>query len=170
MTERSITVEILKHLRANLPGAHVVKHNDIGTKGVADIRVVTRADQTSWAEIKFLRPKDTLKKINKAQQLVFCHEEAVVSNGRCWVVVYELQPKRVTVWQPRALFAHLWPNVAGAKANNGRLAGCRAPIDLDSPDTTGAESLADILRTFGAFRTPWSYDIVTRLIKDATHA
>lgn len=178
MVENDIAAEILKRTRAGLPGAVVVKHNDVGTSGIPDIQVA-RANLTSWAELKFLKPGRTLRGVNKSQQLLFCHELAVVNNGRCWVLVYETTRKhyrtrdtdpgveRVTVWQPRALFRHLWPNVAGPDPEHPKWNRLGVePLQVDAWNLP--RGIVPSLMTHGAVRGPWDYDIVAYLVREAT--
>lgn len=166
MTENDIAAEILVRTRRDLPGAVVVKHNDAGTVGIPDIQVA-RCDRTSWGELKFVKPGRSLKQVNKVQQLIFCHELAVVNNGRCWVLVYEdLGEPLLTVWQPRVLFRHLWPSLAGPDPEHPkwRTIGFQA---LDVDDWEPAAGLVPLLMVHGALRGPWSYDALTRMVKDA---
>ena len=171
MNEREIAEKVLTDLRRNLPGYVIIKHNDVGTKGIPDVQI-NGLDRTSWAELKLLRRGDSLKRINKAQQLVFCHELATVNHGRCWVVVFEETETDLftSVWQPRILFAHLWPNVAGPNPDHPSWTRLGfKPIDMD---ITIADldrlSLVGTVHGLGAVRLPgWRYDIVTRLVKEA---
>lgn len=166
MVENDIAAEILVRTRKALPGAVVVKHNDAGTVGIPDIQVA-RCNLTSWAELKFVKPGRSLKQVNKVQQLIFCHELAVVNNGRCWVLVYEdLGEPLVTVWQPRSLFRHLWPNLAGPNPEHPKWTRLGVePLQVD--DWEVAAGLVPTLMTHGAIRGPWDYDLVTRLVKNA---
>lgn len=162
MTERQIAEKLLVRLRASLPGAVVLKHSDVGTKGIPDVQVAW-ADRTSWLELKILKRGRTLKGINKAEQLLLCHQLATVNGGRCWVLVFEVPTKTLAVWQPRTLYAHLWPNVVGTDPDHPWRRTEPVPIDSwDPPAGLGAT-----LRTCGAVRGPWSYDAATRLVADA---
>lgn len=168
MTEREIAVRVLEDLRCSLPGAVVVKHNDVGTKGIPDIQVA-RFNRTSWGELKKLGKSDTLKSINKVEQLLFCHQLATVNNGRCWVIVYEDLGKGsgVSVWQPRALFAHIWPHLAGPTAEGAtwKVVG-REPMRLS--DTDQPHGLLHILNACGALWVPGRpYNILTRLVLES---
>jgi hypothetical protein len=160
MTEREVTERVEAVTRHGLPGSVVVKHCDVGTKGIPDMAVHV-ADRSSMAEFKHLKKGDTLKAKCKAQQLVFCHELGTVLNGRSWVIVFEDVPKRMTVWFPRALFAHLWPNVAGTNEGGFKTLGTE-PALLESLDV----DLKSILRTYGAFRiNAWDYNVVAALVR-----
>ena len=165
MNERKITEEVLAELR-KLRGAVVLKHADRFTKGVPDLSVSVLGG-TSWIELKYLRKKARLRDVVDTLQLTLCHELATTTNGRCWVVVFEEEPRRVTVWQPQALFRHLWPRVAGPNPANPKWKhlGC-APVEIENLEY-GA-SLAGTLHAYGAFRVPgWPYDVVTKLVQSA---
>lgn len=169
MNERLIASAVLGDLRTGLPGAVVVKHNDVGTKGVPDIQVA-RLDRTSWIELKHLRQQDTLKSINKAEQLIFCHQLATVNNGRCWVIIFEEIPHRMTIWQPRVLFAKLWPRVAGPLEPDNvawHQAVATEPVIVPNLNA-GGRGLAATVHSLGALSVPgWHYDVARRLVTDA---
>ncbi len=156
-SERSIVTEIMKHLRGHLRNAVIMKHNDVGQKGVPDIQVA-RMNHTSWGEIKHQRPGRSLKSVNKPQQLTMCHEFSQVNNGRCWVIVYteDKAGKRwTTVWQPRVLFQHLWPKLGAWEGQ---------PIEV-LPD----EDMGQPLGVHGAFwMSGWNYGMLTALVRQFT--
>jgi hypothetical protein len=160
--ERSHVEASLTHMRNTLRGSVTIKHNDIGTKGVPDVQNCY-LDRTSWMEFKHLKKGQRLQDKCEAQQLVFCHELGTVCGGRSWVIVYEDVPKQTTVWLPRALFAHLWPNVAGPSTDGWqRLDRQPQSVDNDRVNLTG------VLRTFGAFHlSGHRHDVAVRLIADA---
>lgn len=165
-SERTIVDSILVDLRSKFDGALVVKHNDAGNKGIPDIQRA-RAGRTSWFEIKYLRRGATLKGINKAQQLSVCHQFATVNDGRCWVIVFEEPTKaykgrRTVVWQPKVLFRHLWPRVAGPVTSK-RVSLIEGGLQKwPYNDKTVSELLGD----FGAFYLDeWTYDVASLLLK-----
>lgn len=165
MNERSITVEVLKHLRGHLPGSEVLKHMDTGTRGIPDISAGWH-DRVSYVELKYLRIDRTLKEICDAPQLSMCHRLGVVHRERSWVVVYEEEHSVVTVWKPRALFAKLWPRVAGPSEWNQ--IGIE-PIECSLSDFQKGDPIK-VLSVHGAIRTEWSYAIPTILILKAVGA
>lgn len=166
MNERSITVDVLKHLRGHLPGSKVLKHMDTGTRGIPDISVGWR-DRISYVELKYLREGRKLKEICDAPQLVMCHELGEVHGDRSWVIVYEEEGSFVTIWKPRALFAKLWPRVSGPGEWN-KIG--TAPLVCSPGELTRGEPL-NALDVYGALRvTEWSYAVATILIAKAVTA
>lgn len=160
MIERDVVEKVLTDLRSKLRGALVIKHNDIGTKGFPDVAVHHR-DLWSGCEFKHLKKGEKLKDKCKAEQLVFCHQLCTIHNGRCWIVVFEDVPQRMTVWYPQALFAHLWPNVAGPSEDGFK----RTTAHVK--DLHGIANLANVLKTYGSFRIDgWDYSVVSTLVTD----
>jgi len=160
MNERSITVEVLKDLRGRLPGSEVLKHMDTGTRGIPDISVHMLA---RWAgiELKHQKVGWSLKEICDGAQLSLCHRLGAVHGGRSWVVVYEDDPYQVTVWQPRALFAKLWPRVAGPSEWNK--IGTEPMVTSLGEFTRG--DVISALNVHGAITVnDWSYTIPTILV------
>lgn len=165
--ERSITVKVMGRTEADLRGAVLFKHADRSTVGIPDFSV-SWMGATCWVEMKYLRKTATLKEINKVEQLVICHQLYVVTGGKCWVVIYEEEPRQVTVWTPRSLFMHLWPKIAGPTDDGRRVLGC-TPLDLQGNMTTLAVSTHAVMAAHGGLRIPeWPFDIVSRLVKDVT--
>lgn len=177
MNERTITEKVMTDLKVlEHRGAVCIKHNDVGTKGIPDIQVAW-LDHTSWAELKHLKPGQTLREICKAQQTLLTHQLATVNNGRGWVIVFEELPRaiprspkvlRTTAWVPRALYAHLWPQVVQPNEKGPwKVLGC-APVELTADDLEDGVNLFSTLQLHGAFRVPgWPYHIVRKLV---THA
>lgn len=163
MNERDITVEVLKYLRGQLPGSEVLKHMDTGTRGIPDISVGWR-DRASYIELKHQKKGRTLKQICDGAQLSLCHRLAQVHGGRSWVIVYQDDPRQVTVWQPRALFAKLWPRVAGP----GQWAKIGVePLEVDLSSFLEGDIL-QALDVHGAITVDdWSYLIPTVLVYKA---
>lgn len=160
VNERTITVAVLKDLRSRLHGSEVLKHMDTGTRGIPDISVGL-LDRTSWIELKYQRRGRSLKEINDAGQLSMCHRLAIVHRGRSWVVVYEEDPYQVTVWQPRALFAHLWPRVAGP--SDWSKIGIE-PLMIPATEFT-KHDFHKLLDVHGAITiNDWSYKLPTYLV------
>lgn len=160
MTERPITVEVLKHLRGHLRGSVVQKHMDVGTKGWPDISV-GMLDRASYIELKHRKVRESLKGINDPVQLSLCHQLGMVHNDRSWVVVYDDRPRHVTVWRPRALFAKLWPTVAGP--GDWHTIGVK-PLVLPLAEFLKAD-LHTLLEVHGAVTADeWSYAIPTYLV------
>jgi hypothetical protein len=169
MNETSITKDVLRDLRSHLPAAVVLKHKDTGTKGIPDISVAAR-DRTSWIELKYLRERDTLKGINDAVQLSLCHRLGQVNNGRSWVVIYEEEPHQVTVWRPSALFAKLWPRIAGHVSAWSKIGTEPVVITMSDflRDGTSVPGLRPALEVHGAVTIgSWSYFIPTVLVQTA---
>jgi len=163
VNERSITVEVLKDLRGRLPGSEVLKHMDTGTRGIPDLSVGFH-DRASYVELKYQKVGRSLKEICDGAQLSLCHRLGVVHRGRSWVVVYEDDPHQVTVWQPRALFAKLWPRVAGPSDWNK--IGTEPMVTSLGEFTRG--DVINALNVHGAITiSEWSYSIPTLLILKA---
>jgi hypothetical protein len=165
VNERSITVEVLKDLRGRLTGSEVLKHMDTGTRGIPDISVHF-LDRWSGVELKHQKRGKSLKEICDGAQLSLCHRLGVVHGGRSWVVVYEDEPHQVTVWQPRALFARLWPRVAGP--GEWSTIGTD-PVTCSLKDFLLGDPLK-VLSVHGAITVDtWSYSIPTILVLKAVN-
>ncbi len=163
--ERSITTKVMDATEDNLRGAVLLKHADRSTIGIPDFSV-SWMGATFWVEMKYLRKRDTLKKINKTEQLVQCHQLSVVTGGKCWVLVYEEEPRQVTVWTPRALFMHIWPKIAGPSDDGRNVLGC-TPVYAEEGLAAVKVSTHSVMQAHGGLRIPdWPYDVVSRLIRD----
>jgi hypothetical protein len=118
--------------------------------------------------MKFLRTGDKLKDIVKTTQLTLGHQLHTVTDGKCWIVVFE-EPDTMTVWTPRALFMHLRPTLAGPNVGTKTL-GC-TPLNATEGLDALTVSTRDLLRVHPAVRvTGWSYGVVARLVEDAVRA
>ncbi len=156
---------VMDHSERHLRGSVVLKHADRSTTGIPDISV-SWMGITGWTEMKYLRKRDTLKGINKVEQLVVCHQIYVATGGKCWVIVYQEQPKQVTIWTPRALFMHLWPKLAGPADDGRRVLGCN-PLYAEEGLAAVTVNTHAIMQAHGALRIPgWPYDVASRLIRD----
>lgn len=172
MTERTITSNVIKALKGTLRQAVVFKHADRFTAAVPDFSASVFG-ATFWIEMKYQRAGARLIDIIDTVQLHLCYQLSTTTNGRCWIVVYEERPvpplgggrtgKQVTVWSPRALFAHLYPRFDHGLESPFK--GVRVdPVQL-TKDYRGNK--AGLLRSHGAFTVPgWSYDLVTELIQE----
>jgi hypothetical protein len=90
VTESSLTTDLLKALRAALPNAVVLKHNERVLSGVPDFSV-TLAGRTSWWEVKF-GPRI----VSKGIQQLTCARLAVA--GQCrYIWFQELRGHRQTL-------------------------------------------------------------------------
>ena len=81
MTESSLTTDLLRELRARLPGAVVMKHSELRLSGVPDFSV-TLGGRTSWFEVKY-GPRI----ISKGIQQLTCARLA--SAGMCRYIFFE---------------------------------------------------------------------------------
>lgn len=138
-------------------GSKVLKHSDRSTIAIPDF-TVSALGLTAWVEMKFQRPGVRLVDIVRVDQLVMCNDLHAATRGLCWIVVFKLEPCVVTVWTPRALFAHLYPSMA--PDNPFGTPGCKPAV---------ADSFADVpqaaaaLETLGAIEFKgWDYDIVAK--------
>lgn len=109
MKERDFVEKIQQAIKAEpeLAGAVVFKHAETLTSGIPDLSVTT--SRTAWVEVKYLRKGKRLKDIVPQLQVITGNSLARVNGGRAWIVVYEDDPKRLVIWQPKALFKYLWP-------------------------------------------------------------
>lgn len=163
--ERSITTKVMNRTEADLRGSVVLKHADRSTLGIPDF-TGSWMGHTGWCEMKYLRKRDTLKGINKVEQLVMCHQLYVTTGGKCWVLVYQEEPRQVTAWTPRALFQHIWPKIAGPADDGRRVLGCTPMFAEEGLDAVTVSTHA-IMQAHGALRIPeWPYDVFARLMKD----
>ncbi len=154
MTEYTLTRRIMRDFRDHAPAAEVIKH--VGTayqaSGIPDLSI-SLGRPTSWIELKRLRRGEDRADVIEQVQLIFCRRLAVKTD-MCWIVFYEDGPPAcVTIWDPRALFAHLVQGVAApAHGWNGR-----------------ARPLHKCVPLRGFLRVPgWPLDIVRRLVQDAS--
>lgn len=139
-------------------GAVVMKHADRFTRDIPDFEVCVLGG-SSWGEIKLRRPGETLKKVvDRPTQILFANQLAVTCGGRSWVIIYEQEPRRVVVWQPRILFGHLWPNVAGPTVHE---LGCE-PVEVDRH--APGVNIASTLFSVGVIAVDWSYEILRTLV------
>jgi hypothetical protein len=156
--ERKFSTALMQQMRRDLRGCTVFKTNDRSTTAVPDI-VCAWQGPTCWVENKYLRRGKRLKDIIKHDQMIFCHELATATNGRCWIVVYQEEPKQVTIWQPRNLMALLFPAlILGEPKFEPAWIDCLA----------SGPSLHNVIKTVGAIRSEgWRHSLVTMLIRDA---
>lgn len=156
MNENELSAKLMDRMRVDMRGAKIVKHNDRSTSGVPDISA-SWLGFTNWIEDKLWRPGRTLKSILKSDQLISCHEFAVTTHGRCWVVVYQVEPKQMVIWQPRCLLAQVFHKVI--------LGENKDPTHVHAP---GEVNLAQVVKVMGAIRLDgWHHEYVTKLIADA---
>jgi hypothetical protein len=104
MTEASVTQDLLKHLKAALPGAVIFKLSDRFTTGIPDICVNWKG-HTTWLEIKLLKKGCRLETCSPALQrltMVKLHQQ---TQGRAWYVIYDAcgKQKAVNIYDPAAL-------------------------------------------------------------------
>lgn len=183
MTERTITVEVMKAIKVRFPGAFVWKTADYGTIGIPDF-FVALLGEAAFVEMKYQRPGEKLKDLIDVIQLTTCHQLATTLKGRCWIVVFEElgravprspRPCRVTIWTPRGLFAHLWPQFDGGLGADGRVV---PPWQVTPKNRVGggceplpvhvSDHLTAPLAQHGAIRVAgWPYDLVARLIEQS---
>lgn len=178
MTERTITTNVIKHVRGAIRHAVVLKHADRFTAGIPDFSVSVMGG-TTWIEMKYQRAGARLIDIIDTVQLHLCYQLATVTNGRCWIVVYEelqtpplgsgAKAKQVTVWTPRALFAQLYPKFDHGLEAPDAFKGVRVePLQLRGMDDK--LSYAGALFSHGAIRVPgWPYGLVTKLVQEAVN-
>ena len=163
MDETYITGEVMKRAPRIIRGAKVLKHCDKATSAIPDVSM-SWAGFTAWIEMKYLRKRDTLKKIVDMDQLIMCNELATTTDGRCWIVVYEEDPRQMTIWTPQVLFNHLYPQLS---VSGPWKAYHREPVVSEwSPERP--IGLAASVKACGAIRIPgWSYDVVAHLVRQA---
>jgi len=84
MNESTLQAELLKALRAGLPGAVIFKHTDKLTWGIPDLSV-NWMGLTTWLELKYANPhfKATGMQSRVVRQLA--------SAGSCWYVIYRAE-------------------------------------------------------------------------------
>jgi hypothetical protein len=161
LNERSITTNVLKQTAQHIRGAVIIKHADRATSAVPDFSV-SAYGCTWWVEMKFLREGRRLKDVVKTNQLVLGNEIHTATNGRCWTVIFEEKPQRVTVWTPRALFAHLNPKLAGESTTIWS-----KPAEIDALPAHAPGKLQGLLNVYGAFSVfGWPYETVAKLCLD----
>lgn len=109
MKERDFLEKIQQAIKADplLQSACIFKHAETLTSGIPDLSITY--GRTMWIEVKYLRKRKKLKDIVMQLQVITCNNLAQLNGGRAWVVVYEDDPKRLVIWQPRVLFKYLWP-------------------------------------------------------------
>ena len=161
LDESYIQEQVINRLIAHLPGCFVWNHADKSGGGFPDLSC-TFQERTFLIELKYQRVGIALADLIKGNQLLVCHQLAVASGGRCWVLVYQSEPDAisgcVTVWLPHMLFNRLWP--ALAPGDKRRLPYVYKPDEMILRPT-------QTLETFGAYTQPWSYAAAVNLIKDS---
>lgn len=162
MDETYITGRVMARAKGVIQGAKILKHCDKATSAIPDISM-SFLGSTAWIEMKYLRKGRSLKSIVDMDQLIMCNELATTTDGRCWIVIYEEDPKRVTIWTPQVLFNNLYPHLSAGpwKAFH------KEPIDTAWSPRKPLGLLAT-LQACGAIRVPdWPYDVVAHLVKQA---
>ena len=159
ISERKITTKVREVSANELRGACILKFADRATSAIPDFGILALG-HTFWYEMKLRRAGESLKEITKVNQLTLGHQIHTTTGGRCWTLVYEEEPKRTTVWVPRALFAHLYPKMAGETAvifGN--------PCELDYCDIgPHGVNLKRVMEIYGGFWVPgWEYGVAARL-------
>lgn len=155
--ERDFSVAIMGQMTRDLRGSKVIKHSDRGTVGVPDISC-TWMGRTCWVETKYRRTGRHLRDILDSAQLIVCNELSVTSDGRSWIVVYDQMPQRVTIWQPRALAALMFPRVVLEDLPT-------KPVLIENPEE---KDLMSTMRAIGAlYCVGWRHAVVTQLIRNA---
>jgi hypothetical protein len=112
INETKLSKNLMEAIRSECRGAFVFKHGGNFVGGWPDVSATYLGD-TFLFEDKLLRKGESYKKLFKGRQnqLVTCHQLAVTSGGKCWVVVYKEDPKVTEIWQPRAIAEQVFPNV-----------------------------------------------------------
>lgn len=158
MTERGLTDKIMLAAKQELRGCKVIKHSERSTIGVPDLSI-SWMGFSNWVENKYRRKGESLKDICKMQQLVVCHE--LETTSRCFIALYEDDPKRLTLWSPRALASHIWPRVVGQ-------------AQPTPPEVVAWDEPVNLFRVLGANGgvrcAGWEHRFVTKMIKDHTRA
>ncbi len=90
MTESEIQKEFTKSLRANIPGAVVIKHSDGITSGIPD-NSVTWHYRTSWIELKVERNGKRIEKL--IQKLMMIH---LARQGFAFYVIFTETGVKIT--------------------------------------------------------------------------
>lgn len=163
--ERHHTVRAMETAEKRFPNAVVFKHADRSTTGVPDWSLSAYGD-TFWIEDKYLRKGIKLRDIVPTQQLTICHQLHTVTNGKCWVFVYEQDPQQLTIWVLRHLFMHLWPKIAGPEPGRKKVLGC-APLNASEGLEALTVPMHVLLQAHGALRIPgWPYNAAARLVED----
>lgn len=163
VNETYITGQVMKRAKSILRGSVVLKHCDKATSAIPDISIAYLGP-TAWIEMKYLRKGETIKRIIDMDQLILCNELATMTEGRCWIVVYEEDPHRITIWVPQVLFRNLYPHLS--------ITGPWKNLHTEPIDTAWSNlkplGLAATIQACGAIRVPgWSYDVVAHLVKQA---
>lgn len=165
MNERSITEKVMATTRMRMPSADITKHSDRATSDIPDLSVACLGN-TCWVEMKYLRAKEKLIDIIKKGQLIKCHSLATNTNGRAWFMVYEEAPRQLTIWYPRALFAHLYPKFAGPDDDGAKWL---APLNIEHIEQIQSNKL-NVLRSHGALRMPgWPMDALYHMVTAANY-
>lgn len=95
VNEASLKGDLVRELRASLPGAVVLRHEDKITSGIPDISV-TLGRVTTWLEVKLAAPSFSSKGI----QALTCRRLA--RQGSCLYVIYG-PGEQTTVCHPEHL-------------------------------------------------------------------
>jgi hypothetical protein len=162
--ERHHTERAMAAGKQRFANAVVFKHADRSTTGIPDW-TMSLYGSTFWIEDKYLRTGDKLHDIVPVQQLSTCHQLHSATEGKCWVFVYEQNPKQLTIWVPRNLFMHLWPKFAGPEIGRKDL-GC-TPLNASEGIEALTVPLNVLLQQHGAVRIPgWPYAAAAQLIED----
>jgi hypothetical protein len=103
MKEADIVAKIKTELLKQLPGAVILKLNDISTKGIPDL-AVNWARRVTYVEVKLLRPKEsesTFRKHFDKLQLATC--QLLDNQIRCWYFIGLPGGREATLVRPYVL-------------------------------------------------------------------
>lgn len=169
MNETEVTEKCIEATRREFPAAVVLKHADRSTVSIPDWSV-SACGGTCWIENKLLRPGKRLNKDTiKSMQVITCGQLFDQTNGRCWISVFEEEPKQLTIYSPAALFARLYPKLAGPDADGWSWGkGVWDALEVsDFRQMIG--NPIHVLRSHGAIRVKgWPYDIFPWLVRRAS--
>lgn len=96
MKERDQTTKLMEALRHAMPGAVVIKLNDLHTHGIPDL-TVTWLGHTLWIEVKVATPKLTQKRIQHDTML------KLQRNGFALYVIYDKHRRLTFLCYPEDL-------------------------------------------------------------------
>lgn len=98
-TEPKATRALMQRLAARLPQPlDVTKHADQFTSGIPDVTVAWQGF-TTWLECKMLKPGKSLDSELGDDQLLYCRRLEGATNGRCWILAWNLRDRAAPATQ-----------------------------------------------------------------------
>lgn len=114
VSEASLKGELVREIKRQLPGAVVMRHEDLLRAGVPDMSVTWRG-RTSWWEVKYANPRPR----HRGLQTGVCQLLAV--HGTCYFIIYSDNGHEICdtiIVHPREVVRSNWPYTGVARTSD----------------------------------------------------